>query len=243
MDTTVTDFALDLEENGIKLMVYDGKLDDVDNNWESKYGYGDNIQYAYTNSNSNQYDLLAYYSDKIGNDFTTFVNHVIEKTYVAGSTNVYTAPTDSSSSSEQTKVYRPNYLIFNKEMIYILVHKSNETSSAGTVYGDFALFENGTCIKEVLKGEGYTTTKTHAQLLADTSYCSSVFSKFKSFVNTSFINNRNRSTLYTTLLAAGIYVALGIFMGLMVFILTRGKRNYYYRFISKSRFCIIKRRS
>ena len=227
MDTTVTDFALDLQENNVKLMVYDGQLTDVDNNWENTYGYGDNIQYYYHNTNSNQYDLLVYYTQTSGNDFTNFVNHVVEKSYVVGSTNEYSGNENSQATSETISIYKPNYIILNQEMIYVLLHKSNATETVGTIYGDYTLFENGTCLKEYLKGQGYSSSLSHEQLLANNDYCESVFSKFKSFLDTSFINNRNRSTLYTSLLAAGIYVALGFFMGLMVFILTRGKRNYY----------------
>lgn len=227
MDTTITDFALDLQENDIKLMVYNGVLDDIDNNWEKTYGYNDTIQYSYLNNNSKQYDLLVYYTETKGNDFTNFVNHVVEKSFVLGSTTQYVKAENSEPSSEAVTLYKPNYVILNPEMIYVLLHKTNASETVGTIYGDFSLFTNGTCLKEVLKGEGYSTSLTHSQLLADNNYCKEVFGKFKSFLDTSFINNRNRSTLYTSLLAAGIYVALGFFMGLMVFILTRGKRNYY----------------
>lgn len=228
MDTQITDFALTLEDDEIKLMVEDGKLNDVDGKWNAKFGYGDNIQYAYTNKNSSQYDLLVYYTDATNDKLTTFVNHIVEKSYVVGSTTVYQAPTSSEASSEQVSVYKPNIMVLNPDIMYIILHKTNSITSVGTVYGDYSSFANGTCLRLELRGNGFNPANyNHESLLNDASYCASTFTKYKAFVDTSFLNNRNRSTLYTTLLAAGIYTALGIFMGLMVFILTRGKRNYY----------------
>ena len=56
-------------------------------------------------------------------------------------------------------------------------------------------------------------------------YLEGAWKQWKSFFNESYIENRNTATWQTTLLMLGIDVLLIMFMGLMVFILTRGKRN------------------
>lgn len=223
VDTQITDFALTLKENDINFVVNDGFL-----TYESEKDYS----YSYINSNSKQYDFLAYYSMKTGNAFTKFVNKIVDQSYVLGTTDAYIAPTSSEASSQPVKTYRPNVLILNPETVYIAVYKANTTTTAATVYGDYKTIENGFNFKDLANALSVTSATTidsakHTELLANPEYCSKVFGNFKVFLDNSFVTNRNRSTLYTTLLALGIYVALGIFMGLMVFILTRGKKNYY----------------
>lgn len=230
-DTQITDLAISLNENDINLVVDDHKLVDQGDKWETYYGNTTTHGFEYINSSSSQYDFLAFYTKKSGNEFTQYVNSIVEKKYVVGGTDIYVAPS-SESSENKTLTYRPNVLIMNPDTIYVAVYKANSAEIAGTVYGDYKTLENGYNLKS-LAYTGNVTSSTvidsakHIELLANPTYCSGVFTNYKSFLDLTFINNRDRSTLYTCLLALGIYAALGVFMGLMVFILTRGKRNYY----------------
>ncbi|MCD8203823.1 MAG: hypothetical protein LUB56_01695 [Coprobacillus sp.] len=64
-------------------------------------------------------------------------------------------------------------------------------------------------------------------LMRCTSYLDGTRENWKICFDDAYITNRNYSLLYTSLIYEAIYIALSLFMGLLIYLLTRGKKNYY----------------
>lgn len=104
-----------------------------------------------------------------------------------------------------TKVNR-NYslILFTEENVIIYVYASSKTSnnSIGTIYGDYQSFEDGFKINDIKNWEDW-----------------------KSFYRVAYNNNRLKLTWQTTLIMLGINAGITVFMGFMLWVLTRGRNN------------------
>ncbi|MCD8204317.1 MAG: hypothetical protein LUC16_00600 [Coprobacillus sp.] len=60
-----------------------------------------------------------------------------------------------------------------------------------------------------------------------TAYLDGTRANWKVCFDDAYISGRNTSLLYSTLIYEAIYIALSLFMGLLIYLLTRGKKNYY----------------
>lgn len=246
-DVTGTALVMDMAEKDVKLLVLeepDGskKLVDQDRTWENTYGTDikDNkIQYSYVNSNTNQYDLLAFYTNIKGEDFVKLNNDIATRRYIVGSKDIYVAPaegsstssseaTSDSSSSEEKPIetYTPNYILMNPETFVLQIFKPNTTQPFTQVFGDYTAVKAGTMIKDLAIVNSLTPSLDNA------AYMDGVFNNWKSFLDDSFLANRNHSTMTMSLIASAIFAVLGFFMGLMIFLLTRGKRNMFAKILN-----------
>lgn len=121
-------------------------------------------------------------------------------------------PSTSDSSVRVNRTY--SFILFTEKTVTIYVYSTERTSgstkgaSIGTIYGDYQSFENGYKISDIL-GEDADATWTN----------------FKSFTRKAYDNSRLRLTWQTTLLMFGINAFIVIFMGFMIWVLTRGKNN------------------
>lgn len=239
-DITGTAFAMDMIGNDIDLKVNDKhQLVDVNDSWEAKYGYdNETVQYAYINENSKQYDLLVYYTHKKGSDFKTFQEEIGKNRYEIGSTNKFidvvlpSSSSEDSSTSEDVKPepYIPTFILMNQDYFIINIFKPNSTVSATSMAGDYLTMEEGTSIASFALENGFDKTKYENKndYLSDSTYVEKVTKNWANFLDESFITTRNTSTMYSSLLTLGIYFALTFFLGLMIFLLTRGKRNVFH---------------
>lgn len=227
-DTTITDFAITSRDEGIALTINDkNRLEDVDNKWKETYQYYDSdnkgIQYNYLNENSGQYDLLVYFINPLldGASFNNTVNEILAKRYVLESATLYVAPTESEDSIETPALYRPTTLIFGSNNVILSVYQPNSIDLYGTVNGDYLHTEPGTILQNfaIIDGNIADINKS-----ADVTVASQ---RWLSFFDETFVTFKNNQMLFNSLLALGIYIVLGAFMGLMIFLLTRGKKNIF----------------
>lgn len=236
-DITGTAFAMNLVENDIDLVINaNHQLIDENGSWKEKYGYGnETVQYAYVNKLTNQYDLLVYYTHETGSDFNKFQETIGNNRYEVGTTNKYVdsvQPSSSSSSEDAPSAtpYTPSFILMNQNYIVVNFFKPNSTTSIASTAGDYLTMKVGTSIASfALTGtfNGEVSSTDYNDYLSDSTYTNSVLNNWKVFLDETFITTRNTSTIYTSLLALGIYFALSFFMGLMIFLLTRGKKNVF----------------
>lgn len=186
-------------------------------------------------SNKGEIAFQFYYSAKTKtSDINDLVNDLMEERYISGSTTKPSTPdvgaTESADSEIQQTYYRPSFVILFPNGSYEYLAKASTFEVAASQSGDWKNTPVGTKILEtVLKIEGYelpTADKVDA-LVKDSNYFNGVLTNWKVFYNQGYLATKNSALFYQTLLFFGIYAVLVMFMGLMIFLLTRGKRNSF----------------
>lgn len=228
-DTTITAFSIETHSEDVALTVNDaGNLIDANETWKTTYNYynSDNtgVQYHYLNTNSEQYDLLVYYVDPLlyGSAFSNTANEILAKQYIVGGSTLYVAPTEEESSTETPTLYRPTTIIFGLERVVLAVYQPNTTTLYGTVNGDYLNTEVGTVLQDFALVDGELAEINSATDVA------AVKTQWFTFFDEAYVTFKDNQILFNTLLALGIYIVLGGFMGLMIFLLTRGKKNIFH---------------
>lgn len=237
-DTYIAALVTDMKQKGVDLKVEASdvtgqhQLIDVNDSWKNNYNdYSQDRQYVYKNTNSNQIDFVAYYTRLSGNDFAEFNSDIASRQYRVGTDQLYVVGDDTSTSEGETvEIYTPNYILFGLDNYVVQIFNPNSITAFSNTSGDYAHIDVGTSIASfapditIPEVEGFIAPSTN-DLLADEEYVSTINENFRNFFYQGYITNRNNSTLYSTLLTLGIYIVLAFFMGLMIFLLTRGKKN------------------
>ena len=237
-DTYIAALVTDMKQNGVDLKVEASdvtgqhQLIDVNDSWKNYYNnYSQDRQYVYKNTNSNQIDFVAYYTRLSGNDFAEFNSDIASRQYRVGTDQLYVVGDDTSTSEGETiEIYTPSYILFGLDNYVVQIFNPNSITAFSNTSGDYAHIEEGTSIASfapditIPEVEGFVAPSMN-DLLADEEYVSTINENFRNFFYQGYITNRNNSTLYSTLLTLGIYIVLAFFMGLMIFLLTRGKKN------------------
>ncbi len=218
--------------------------------------------YVSTIDSVEQIQFQLYYSTS--SSVSDLLDEIENTTYVLGTTltaeeydilypseNEVTETTestdDSTSEEEELSYYIPSFIILYRGGIYTYIASSGTTDSVSSVSGDWSHFSVGTNLLEsLLSVEGYDSIDTsvgsdgHYNILRDSTYTSGVFSNLESTLNTAYLKIRTTTFWTYTGVFFGVYVVLVVFMGLMTFLLTRGKKNpmNYLSFWTTTKICM-----
>lgn len=168
--------------------------------------------------------LNIYYTDRPLNGKVNSVNSLIgeisKQKYVLGTEEIYDAAVHTEVDVKKG-VYIPSYLVLYKDGLYSTIYKTGTTTGFKSTYVGLdwkhADFEN--LLDRVTTVEGKEIN------LNDKTYVDASFANWKAIFNDSYINQRVKTFWMNSGLYYGIYLVLGVFMGLMIFLLTRGKAN------------------
>lgn len=181
--------------------------------------YGSPKPYAmYVNKVTKQYDFVLYLSDAKTAKEKEAINTAI------GSVNHGIGTT--TPSSEKTGVYHSNYMILFTDSIYVRIYgNNNSTAITSSFNGDFKTIEpNNDCLATLLKvtnKDGATITPS----ITNDDYVNGVYANFKKFLNRSYDTLKVKNTWVTVGVYASIFFGLNILMGIVMWLLTRGKNN------------------
>ncbi|HPY79954.1 MAG: hypothetical protein GXY57_03925 [Erysipelotrichaceae bacterium] len=236
METYLTKAAMDLNAAGVDFVVADSRLEYRDNDvvqLTNEDGYDLVYEYVSDRDGIHQIEFQVYYtwlsdSKKETKNIYTLIADVIENadnTYVVGTTN----PKDIENDSEETEYYLPSYILLSKYGIHARIMKpdSTEAFATPTSFGDWKHTKEGTKLIEdslIVKDK---EDNPIPQLLEDSNYTQGVLNNWKQYFNESFITMRDSNVMSSTLVYYGVYLLMILFMGLMLFLLTRGKRNIF----------------
>ena len=216
LDRTVTAVAIDLKENRhAEFGISDNLLTITEDGNQvnfSEYG-SDKIYASYIDTTNNQYELTVYLSDaETDKQKETFISTLNNVHYLWNSTN---------TSIEESNVYRPNFIVLFKTGIYVCVYAHNATNViANSFMGDFkTVAANDKCLESLLKVDGV------AQNMYDNFYTVGVYNNFKKFMDKSYETLKIKNTGLTCLIYFGIFFGASLLMALLMFLLTRGKKN------------------
>lgn len=222
LEKHVTSIALDLKENRNAEFIVgeDHLLSVTENNVPVDFDdYGTLQPYAaYTNAVTNQYDFLVFLVDAPTTSDKRVINtNIVTMFYALGTTQ-------ASTSSDN--VYRPSYMILYKDGIYVALFKGNSIDPIANSYvGDFKTTEpTNTFLTDLL-----TVKDKDGQLVAasiiSAEYTDGVLNNFKRILNTSYETQKVYNMWMSSGVYAAVFLGLGILMGFLMWVLTRGKNN------------------
>ncbi len=162
-----------------------------------------------------------YYSDRPVNkttkSITALKKTIEERSYIQGTTNLY----DSATNDKSSATYKVSYVLLYKDGMYSKVYVNKSTSAAATSAS--GMNWNNAKFDELLTN--LATVENVEKNLYNDAYVNGVFNNFKVVNNNGYKDQKIKSFWLNSGLYYGIYIALGFFMGFMMWVLTRGKNN------------------
>lgn len=230
LDVTLPELSYQLKKEGYSFEVVGTK-----DNMELK-GYKDSTAldpYAltpiarYTNKLTGEYNLSIYYSEaNFSGDSSdiTSLKHLSEvctsDSYLKGTTTVAPVGTEEN-------IYTPSFVILHKTRLYVYLYSPSTTTAIAASY-DGCNWNNF---------DTSTTNKLLDRVIADANhdeivyFNEKVFKNWKTVLDESYLQQKGTTFVASPFIYLGIYLGLVIFMGLMIFLLTRGKKNVF-RYLS-----------
>ena len=222
LERYVTSIAMDLKTNRLaEFSISEDHLLTIkeDGNEVDFNNYGSTTPYAtYKNDAKNQYDFVVYLSTATTDKEKSTVNEEIAKIR-------YGLKTTEVLYSEEN-VYRPSYMIIFKNGVFVSIYANNGTKNLTSSYnGDFKTIEAGnnylTTFLTVKDGDGNEI----APSMINDDYTNGVYNNFKKFLDKSYETLKIRNMWVTSAIYFGIFFGVSFMMGLIMFLLTRGKNN------------------
>ena len=168
--------------------------------------------------------LNVYYTDRPVsgkvNSVSTLIKSIQSQKYVLGTDTIYNSETHPDVDAKKG-VYIPSYIILYRTGLYSTIYKVNTTSASTSTYSglDWKHADFTNLLDQVTTVEGKEIN------VLDASYVSASFANWKAIFNDAYLNQRVKTFWINSGMYYGIYLVLGVFMGLMIFLLTRGKAN------------------
>ncbi len=167
---------------------------------------------------------IYYYSDDFNDTIAAVVDALGKRQFYVGTTNLCVEPTKTDV------LYTPNFMVLFKKGMYTAVYQTGTTTLVGV--------RTGTDWKHtpqdvfLLKDRLLTVDKMDKDVL-NPIYVDGVYKNWMKLFNETYISSRNYNTMFFSLLYLGVYTILLFVMGLLLFLLTRGKKNMfnYLKFI------------
>lgn len=209
---------------------HEGKKDDEKGFKTPDENYFDNreCEFKIVNSVTNQIDAKFYFwTDK---NLAANVDKITKQTYLINGNNGSDGQKIPTPEMKDTVVYLPNIVIFTPTTMAVALYKSNTTNGAGTTNGGLDWLNSRTdigLIERLLGKEVANVTATSDENKFVNEHKGEVISVFRDVCTETYLNQKSKTKWTNTGIYFGIYGGVIIFLGLMVFILTRGKNNPY----------------
>jgi len=242
LDEQLTHFAFKQKLAGYEFKVEGGRLHYYENyNFETRTGtekqfvepdeaYFENRKYefAIVNTVTNQFDAKLYFwTDK---NLSTNVERITKQTYLIKGNNGSDGQKIPEAEMKDTVVYLPNIVIFTPTTMAVALYKSNTATTAGTTNGGLNWLNSRTdigLVERLLGKEVANVTATANENKFVNEHKSEVLNVFRDVCTETYLVQKSKTKWTNTGIYLGIYGGVIIFLGLMVFILTRGKNNPY----------------
>jgi len=216
LDVQISYFVQDAYNKNARLITDEKGILTVNQNWIDEYGQEttDSLQYFKLNQVSGQYDFLVYYTTLDNVQTNKFLTEdLVNRKFKLNST----VPMDEGD----TEYYTPSFFVMNQTSYCLYLFNPNTSVAFGNISGDYVNFTGKELIEEFSKGCEHLDT----DITRYTSDVKKVYENFKTFINLGYLTAKNQLIIYRNLLSLGIYAGIALFMGLMIFLLTRGKNN------------------
>ena len=187
--------------------------------------YKDNVKVADDAAAETRYDYMEVKDpDKVTATVYNFVTVIVPDNQVAAKVQELantqylqysTTPWEESFAELGKSPYIPSFLVLGRSTLGMATYKYQSNARVGASSG------------------GLTYTKAYdgdliARVLGDTSVPDKIeqsFARFKGFMDQTYLEVKDITVRNTVLLYLGVYLGLALILGLMIFLLTRGKNN------------------
>lgn len=225
-DVSTLRFIESINDNDIDMIVtteIDGTkyLSVNEEKWNAVYGEnhqeGD-IRFIHLRASDNADDLDVYYTNTSGEAFNSYVTDVLNNR----------VPGTDKMNNSLNLTRQASTIVFGRYEYVAYLYECGSQTALGYVYGNYNYFDAGFNIKSLIKVyDGDILVDRNSVGTLYQVYTEGVFNNLKSFYDTGYIDYRNTLTWQSTLIMFGIDVLLTMFLGLLIFFLTRGKTNIY----------------
>ena len=182
------------------------------------------------NETTHQYDLRIFLWEGLSTEkLTNYVNKVAKQKFVRGTTDLKAA-----DDPEGTKYYTPNIMVLTHKTFAVALYKSNTTTQVTTSYGGLDWENTSSKVgfverlcKDAIK-DGKFDENLHpliSQASFVNEYHTKVLKRYIGICNEAYLNQKTKTVWGNFGIYAGIYAGIILFLGLMLFVLTRGKTN------------------
>lgn len=177
--------------------------------------------YQHLNSSTKQLELTIYYTQREKKVLSNFITEISSKVYKVNSTDV---PEEGYEGGK----YSPSFVVLSAGGIYTRINQDDSVNVGSGTYtafsSDWKHFKEGFA----LLSNALPAEKTKDQVdLTKSEDVSAIFNNWKTYYNKAYITQKTYNTWMTSLLFWGIYVGLVFVLGVLVFLLTRGKNNMF----------------
>ena len=163
------------------------------------------------------YNFLFYITNRTGSDLNTYATKLSEKQFLEKSTDLYTPEAEKAGKD----YYKASFIIVSPETLYVSLYKAESHDVAGASPSGLNWL-NSSCDDLLTRVDNDQTL-----LESSTARRDNIYNNWKSVFNETFIYRRNINTRNYSLIYLGVYAGLIIFLGLMIFLLTRGRNNAF----------------
>lgn len=226
-DNAIVAFSDSLKDNNLSMVVSEdanGRFLAVDKTqWEAAYTANAYKQYVHLNNDS-KVDFEVYYTEAVGQEFVDYYTLVSQNK----------SPIDGSWREAADTARSTSYLIFGRERMVGQLFQPGNTTALSGVSGDYLKLDLGFDFKSLATVEidGVTYVTSHDDkfsepngFLSIDAYRRQIQNKWNDVYDAVYYNTKMVTARDSTLIMLGVDALLIFFMGLMIFILTRGKRN------------------
>lgn len=174
-------------------------------------------EWSYLNTATDQIDLKMYFW--VDENLQANINTIITEKLAVKTHNKYTG-------AEGQKPYLPNIVIFTPTTMAVCLYKIDTDVQAAVSNGGLNWVNTPSVgLVERLLG-GVDSTSMSEETYVNT-YSYQVINEFKNICTETYLAQKAKTKWTNLGIYFAIYVGVILFLGLMVFILTRGKRNPY----------------
>ena len=198
MDVASYRFVETINEKGIDMKVQDHKLIVNEEKWNDTFTDKDaSGNNCYIHCHNDSPDLGVYYIPSV---------RLTDDKY----SSIVNFPSVNENGEAITVSRTYSYILFTEENVYIYIYARAKSSnqSIGTIYGDYKYLDDGYSINAM-----YTES------------VNATWDNWTEFYRLAYNNTRLELTWKTTLIMFGVNAGISIFMGFMLWVLTRGKTN------------------
>lgn len=189
-------------------------------NPETIPGYFDNYdcEWSYINTTTNQIDVKFYFW--VDENLQVNINKIITHKYNVGSS------IEHYTGEEGKKPYLPNIVILTPTTMAVSLYKANTDTGAASSNGGLNWINTpATGLVERMRGDADVDSMSESSYVNQ--YSDKVIAQFRDICTETYLSQKTKTKWTNLGIYFAIYVGVILFLGLMVFILTRGKRNPY----------------
>ena len=173
-------------------------------------------------------NFTIHYTKLGGGDLQALINRLDQKKLLRGTIDTIYDP----ENQEHVKIgcYTPDFLVLSYDTLACAIYQANTDHRVSTTFGglNYTKMPRGKMLEAALK---YYVDKSilipvdEQEVLKDNEAVKSIYNYYKGVFDNTYLDQKNVTKWNTTLIYLGVYAGLMLFLGLMIFLLTRGKNN------------------